>query len=779
MNEEKPYIENWTLKSDFNLRAILDVLIAKWYWFMLSVVFCLGVAYVYTKSVPVVYKREAVVQIKNKKKTEEAFNEKQIFDDNNYNVDGEILIFKSRMLMRKVVDKLGLNIGYTIDKGLTSEVLYADVPLAISFPDSTFIRPATFSIIPLENDRFRIEGLEDDPDGVMEYTFGKLLDSPIGRMLVTRTSFFTDDWLGVPIQIACAEKEALVSSLLGGLEAGRSVKDANLITLTYQDMNPKRGDDILNMLIQVYVDEAMEDKNVIIRNTAVFIDERLQLINEELGNVEGDIEEYRKRNQSVDFGWETRISLENRNLYDREVAELTTQIELIGLIRQYLHDPLKEERLLPANTGIANVGIEAMIEKYNTVLLERDKLKINAGDNSPAVRERNEELISLRRTISESLGNTKDAVNSKLDFTRRKQMLEAKKINNFPTQQKYVLSVERQQKIKEELFLYLLNKREENALTLATADSNLRIVDEAYDAGRAGANTLVILLGAFLAGLFIPAMSFYIRYLLNVKVRGRKDIEDNLTIPFLGEIPRKPAKSDMVLVREQGRDPISESFRIIRSNLDFMLEKKSKTQSIMFTSFNPDSGKTFISSNLAVALALTGKRVILLEMDIRKGSEKDDKGKIVPGLTNYLSGNITDTGSIIRTSRWYSNLDVIASGPVPPNPSELLLNSRLDELMAELRERYEYILLDTVPYGIVADAQVISRVADLCVYVIREGAMDRRLLPEVEKLYATGKLPRMAVVLNEARYQYAGYSYYGYYGSYGYYEYGHRKKKKR
>lgn len=199
----------------------------------------------------------------------------------------------------------------------------------------------------------------------------------------------------------------------------------------------------------------------------------------------------------------------------------------------------------------------------------------------------------------------------------------------------------------------------------------------------------------------------------------------------------------------------------------------------MFTSFNPDSGKTFISSNLAVALALTGKRVILLEMDIRKGSEKDDKGKIVPGLTNYLSGNITDTGSIIRTSRWYSNLDVIASGPVPPNPSELLLNSRLDELMAELRERYEYILLDTVPYGIVADAQVISRVADLCVYVIREGAMDRRLLPEVEKLYATGKLPRMAVVLNEARYQYAGYSYYGYYGSYGYYEYGHRKKKKR
>ena len=774
MSEEKPYIENWSLKSEFNLRTILDVLKIKWHWFVLSIVLCLGVAYVYTKSVPVFYKREAVVQLKNEVKTEEAFNEKQIFNDNNYNIDGEILIFKSRLLMQKVIERLGLDIGYSVDDGLKSKILYTDSPLAVSFPDSTFTHPADFTIIPLKNDRFRIKGLEDDPDGVMEYSFGKLQESPIGRMLVTRTTFFSNDWLDIPIRISCVKEDALVSSLLGGLEAERSVKDANLITLTYQDMNPKRGDDILNTLIQVYVDESMGDKNMIIRNTAAFIDERLQLINQELGNVEGDIEEYRKRNQSVDFGWESRFFLENRNQYDREIADLTTQIELIGLIQQYLHDPLKEERLLPVNTGITNVGIEAMIEKYNIVLLDRDKLKINAGDNSPAIKERNEELASLRRTISESLRNTKDAISSKLDFARHKQMLEVKKISNLPTQQKYVLSVERQQKIKEELFLYLLNKREENALTLATADSNLRIVDDAYDAGRAGANTLVILLGALIVGLFIPSIFFYLQQLLDVKVRGRRDIEDNLTIPFLGEIPRKSSKSDRIVVRDKGQDPISESFRIIRANLDFMLEKKSNTQSIMFTSFSPDSGKTFISSNLAVALALAGKRVILLEMDIRKGSEKDGDGKVLPGLTNYLSGNITDIDSLIRTSD--SGFDVIVSGPIPPNPTELLLGNRLDQLMAELRDRYEYILLDTVPYGVVADAQVISRVADLCVYVIRERHMDRRLLPEVEKLYATGKLPHMAVILNEACYQHAGY---GYYGSYGYYGYGNENKKKK
>lgn len=776
MQEQAPYTVDFNMADEFNIRTILDVLRAKWRWFVLSMMFCLGIAYIYVKTVPVVYKREAVVQLKSKAKTEEAFNEKQMFDDSN-NIDGEILIFKSRLLMRQVIDRLRLEIGYSADQGLKKRILYTDSPLAVSFPDSTFIHSATFTIFPLENDRFRIEGLEDDPDGVMEYTFGKPLNSPVGRMVVIRTSFFTDDWRDTPIQVVCAEKEGLVSSLLGGLEAERSVKDANLITLTYQDVDPQRGDDILNALIQAYVDESMKDKNMIIRNTATFIDERLQLINQELGNVEGDIEEYRKRNQSVDLSAEAKIYLDNRNRYDREVSDLTNQIELIGLIQQYLHDPLKEERLLPVNTGIANVGIESMIEKYNNILLERNKLKVNAGDNSPAVKERSEELVSLRHSISESLRNTKEAIDSKLDFSRRMQMLETGKISNIPTQQKYVLSVERQQKIKEELFLYLLNKREENALTLATADSNLRVVDDAYAAGGGGANILVILFGALIAGMVIPGMYFYISQLVDVKVRGRKDIEDNLTIPFLGEIPRKPAKSDMVVVREHGRDPISESFRIVRSNLDFMLEKKSKTQSIMFTSFNPDSGKTFVSSNLAVALALAGKRVLLLEMDIRKGSEKDDKGKVVPGLTNYLSGNITDTGSIIRPSKWHPNLDVITSGPIPPNPAELLLSSRLDELMTELREQYEYILLDTVPYGIVADAQVISRVVDLCVYVIREKRMDRRLLPEVEKLYSTGKLPHMAVILNEACFQYTGYGYYGNYGYYGYYEYGNTKKK--
>lgn len=774
MSEEKTYIENWSIKSEFNIRTILDVLIAKWQWFALSVFLCLVLAYVYIRTVPVVYKREAIVQLKNVVKTEEAFNEKQMFSESNNNVDGEILIFKSRLLMGEVIGRLGLDISYSVDDGLKSRDLYTDSPLKVSFPDSSFIQPASFIIVPVHNNTFRLKGLKDDPDGVMEYTYGKPLDSPIGRMVVSRTSFFMDEMSVVPIQVTCADRESLTSLLLGKLEAERSVKNANLLTLTYQDTNPKRGDDVLNTLIQVYVDESMRDKNAVIRNTAFFIDERLKLINQELGDVENNIEDYRKRNQSADFEIESKLYLENRNRRDQEVTELVSQVELIGLVQLYLHDPLKSERLLPINSGIKYAGIDELIRNYNTVLQDRDRLRVNAGNNSPAVKERNEELVSLRQTISQSLRNMKETLKVQLEYARRSQMLEVNRIGTIPTQQKYILSVERQQKIKEDLFLYLLNKREENALTLATADSNLRIVDKANEAEQAGANALVILLSALIAGMAIPGLVFYIQPMLDVTVRGRKDLEDVLTIPFLGEIPRKKEKEDIV-VDSKKRDMVSEAYRIVRSNLDFVLTKKSGSQVLMFTSSNPGAGKSFISSNLAVSLALAGKRVILLEMDIRKGSGKNAAGEIIPGLTHYLSGNITRIDDLIHSGMYHSDLDVISSGPVPPNPAELLLGHQLDELITKLKERYEYILIDTAPYGMIADARIISRVTDLNVYIIREGRMDRRQLPDVEKLYTEGKLPHMAVLLNDTCYKYAGYGYnYGY--GYGYYL---EEKKKR
>lgn len=769
MKEQNAYTENFKLMDEFNLRTILDVLITKWYWFALSVFICVGVAYVYTKTVPVVYKREAIVQLKNKVKTEEAFNEKQMFDDsdNATSLEGEALVFKSRSLMGEVIRRLGLDIGYTVDDGLKMRDMYTDMPLRISFLDSTFSQPAFFSIIPQSDSRYKIKGLADDPDGVMEYDFGAEIITPIGKMVVSRTSFFNNEWLNIPVLVTCHAHNSLISSLLGNLEVERSVKDANLLTLTYQDTEPQRADDILNTLIRVYVDETMKDKNKVMQSTAVFIDERLKLINEELGNVESSIEDYRKQNQSANFEIEAKVALENRSRYEQDIISLTGQKDLIELVQQYLHDPLKNETLLPANTGILSGGQEVLIGRYNAAILEREKLRESGGDESPMIKSLANEIIALRRVISQSLRNAKDEIDMKLEYAGRMHMMEAGKINNIPTQQRYVLSVERQQKIKEELFLYLLNKREENALSSATVESNLYVVDPAYGVGMAGTSSLVILFGALLAGLFIPGLFFYLGPILDVTVRGRKDIEDALSIPFLGEIPHNRNKEEMV-VSKQKRDGVSEAFRIVRTNMEFIIDKQTKSQVLMLTSFNPSSGKSFISYNLAASLSLAGKRVILVEMDIRKGSVKDKEGNVLPGITNYLSGRTNRLDDLIRPYTDFEQLDVITSGPVPPNPAELLLGQALDDMIAQLRERYEYIIIDTVPYGMVADVQIISRVADMCIYVIREGLMDRRRLHEIEELYASGKLPRMSILLNDVRYKHAGYGYgYGYYG-YGY-----------
>lgn len=767
MKEQTPYTDSFNLVDEFNLRTILDVLLTKWHWFALSVLLCVGGAYIYVKTVPVVYKREAIVQLKNKVKSEEAFNEKQMFDDTNNNIDGEILVFKSRLLMGEVIRRLGLDIGYSTDDGLKVRDMYTDMPLKISFLDSTFTKPASFSITSLTDSRFRIKGLEDDPDGVMEYTFGTQIETPIGRIIVNRTSYMNEEWLDVPVFVACSDRESLISSLLGKLEVERSVKEANLLTLTYLDTEPERADDILNTLVRAYVDESMKDKNQIMQSTALFIDERLALINEELGNVESNIEDYRKQNLSADFNIEAKISLENRSRYGQQATDLKNQIELIELVQRYLHDPLKNESMLPANTGILSKGLEELIGKYNMAIQGREKLQENAGDKSPAVRSLTNEITSLRQAISQSLRNAKAELTMQQEYACRMQFLEAGRISSIPTQQRYVLSVERQQKIKEELFLYLLNKREENALTSATSESNLHIVDPAYGAGVAGANSLVILLGALLAGLFIPGLFFYLQPLLDVTVRGRKDIEDNLSIPFLGEIPHNRKKEELV-VGKQKRDGVSEAFRIVRANMAFMLNKQKNCQVLMLTSSNPASGKSFASLNLAASLVLTGKRTVLLEMDIRKGSKRGKDGTVLPGLTQYLSGRITDLSELIRPCPGLEELDVITSGPIPPNPAELLLGQALDDLIGQLRERYDYIVIDTVPFGMVADAQIISRVVDLAIFVIREGLMDRRRLSDVESLYTEGKLPHLSVLLNDARYKHAGYGYgYGYYG-YGY-----------
>ncbi|WP_293712652.1 tyrosine-protein kinase [uncultured Parabacteroides sp.] len=771
MKEQTPYTEKLDVSGEFNIRTILDVLFSKWYWFVISVLFCMVGAYVYLQTVPTVYKRQAVVLLKKQSNTEDAFIEKQLFNQN-YDVNNEIQVFKSRSLMVEVVRRLSLNREYSLKQGLRKKILYKESPIWVEFPDSTLSLPVSFTIIPISADTYQLTDLPNYEDRVTEEQFGQVVQTPVGKIIVNQSMAFDETYQGISIQITCITEEAAIASCLGRLDVELAEREATLIALKYQDTEPDRADTILNTLIDVYNDEAIRDKNLIIRNTGMFIDERLAIINCELGGVDSDIENFKKRNQLVDLNSEAGLFVSDRSRYEQEEIELAGQKELTRLIQEYLRDPMKEGNLLPANSGIMDTGVEDLIAEYNALLLVKNKLK-DRGSHSPVVQEKEADLKALRVTILKVLDNLQHAISRKLSDVRNRLSQVDNRIATVPTQEKYVLTVERQQKIKEELYLYLLNKREENALSIATTNSNIRVIDRAYGTGVAGTNKVVILLVAFLMGLAIPSLIFYLQPMLDVTVRGRKDITENLTIPFLGEIPYRHRKKQGTDTARHGHDGVSEAFRIVRTNIDFMLNKDKGAQVIMLTSSNPGAGKSFISLNLAISLSQTGKRVILLEMDIRKGSVREPGESVLPGITNYLAGRTEDLDQLIHPYKNNNDFDVITSGPIPPNPSELLLTSRLDLLVNSLKDYYDYILIDTVPYGLVADAQIISRVADLCIYVIREGFMDRRQLSEVEILYTSGKLSGMSVLLNGVRNKHAGYGYgYGYYG-YGYYGYGY------
>nr|WP_129734059.1 tyrosine-protein kinase [Parabacteroides goldsteinii] len=771
MKEQTPYTEKLDVSGEFNIRTILDVLFSKWYWFVISVLLCMVGAYVYLQTVPTVYKRQAVVLLKKQSNTEEAFIEKQLFNQN-YDVNNEIQVFKSRSLMVEVVRRLSLDREYSLKQGLRKKILYKESPIWVEFPDSTLSLSVSFTVIPVSADTYQLTDLPDDENLVTEEQFGQVVQTSVGKIIVNQSMAFDEIYQGIPIQITCITEEAAIASCLGRLDVELAEREATLIALKYQDTDTDRADTILNTLIDVYNDEAIRDKNLIIRNTGMFIDERLAIINCELGGVDSDIENFKKRNQLVDLNSEAGLFVSDRSRYEQEEIELAGQKELTRLIQEYLQDPMKDGNLLPANSGIMDTGVEDLIAEYNALLLVRNKLK-DRGSHSPVVQEKEADLKALRVTILKVLDNLQHAISRKLSDVRSRLSQVDNRIATVPTQEKYVLTVERQQKIKEELYLYLLNKREENALSIATTNSNIRVIDRAYGTGVAGTNKVVILLVAFLMGLAIPGLIFYLQPMLDVTVRGRKDITENLTIPFLGEIPYRHRKKQGTDTARHGHDGVSEAFRIVRTNIDFMLNKDKGAQVIMLTSSNPGAGKSFISLNLAISLSQTGKRVILLEMDIRKGSVRESGESVSPGITNYLAGRTEDLNQLIHPYKNNNDFDVITSGPIPPNPSELLLTSRLDLLVNSLKDYYDYILIDTVPYGLVADAQIISRVADLCIYVIREGFMDRRQLSEVEILYTSGKLSGMSVLLNGVRNKHAGYGYgYGYYG-YGYYGYGY------
>ena len=745
-------------ENELNLGDILQTVLANWYWFVLSVVVCAGTAFLYLKWAPKVYTRTASVLIKDDAKGG-AMSESAAFEDlglfgTKRNVDNEVLVFKSRRLMTEVARNLHLDVSYTVKDGLRTVELYTQSPVQLSFPDAEEAQAFSLKAVPVSGKEVVLSG----------FTLG-------GREVAD----------GKPVTKSPLQDVAL--RFQGGLQATLANKASTIINLTLQDVSIPRAEDVINTLISVYNTDAINDKNQIVMNTSNFINDRLIVIEKELGDVDSDIESYKREHQLTDISSETGMYLQTSSQYRQEGLSLENQLSLAKYIKNYLTDPGKSSDLIPANTGISDVNIESQIGEFNEMLLKRDKLISNSSSKNPVVQDLNNSLIAMKQTIIRSVDNLIVGLNIKIKNIRAQEEQTSRRISAVPTQQKEVLSVERRQKIKEELYLYLLNKREENELTQRMTESNARIIDPAAGSNAPVApKSMMILLASIVLGCAIPAGVLWLLAVSDTKVRSRKDVEGVLSVPFLGEIPMRDKKDKSeVVVHENGRDSVSEAFRIVRTNMDFMRVKDKKMQVVMFTSFNPGAGKTFVSMNLAMSFALTHKKVVLVDLDIRKGTLSSHVHVSDKGVTNYLSGRIDNVDEIIRQNELCDKLDIIHAGPVPPNPAELLLGDRLETLIAELRKRYDYIILDNVPAGVVADAVIVNRVADLTIYVVRAGRMDRRALPEVEKLYQEGKLRNMSLILNGTVYKHGAYGYrygYGYGYSYGYgYGYGQHKNK--
>jgi len=530
-----------------------------------------------------------------------------------------------------------------------------------------------------------------------------------------------------------------------------------VVKLALRDGSPQRAEDLLNTVIAIYNEWAINDKNTMAVNTENFINDRLIIIEQELGNVDQRIQTYKTAHQLTDIESDAKLAIQESSQSDQEVLNLHNRRSMAEYVRNYLANPANSAKLIPANTGIEDKGVESQIDNFNQTMLKRDRLVESSSERNPVVVNLNNDIESMRQNIMRTVDNLIVNLDIQIGNVNARTERTRARISAVPKQQKEVTSIERQQQIKESLYLYLLNKREENALNKAITESTARIIDRARGFSKPVApDKKIILLAAMVFGLAIPASVLYYILMTDLTVRGRKDVTSYLTVPFIGEIPLKRTGKDKtsgIVVKEKSRDPVSEAFNILRTNIEFLRVKEDKLKVITVTSANPDSGKTFISVNLAASIALTGQRVLLIDMDIRKGTISKTLAAVAfkatsSGLTGYLSRKVRDMHELITVDAKYPGIDLILAGPEAPNPTVLLRSPRLDELIDRMREIYDYIIIDNVPVGMVADAVITNRLADVSIFVIRAGKLDRRVLPDIEQLYRDEKLRNMAVVLN-------------------------------
>lgn len=772
------------------IREMLHLCLARWRWFVISVILMVGLAVLYILCTPPVYTRSAFLMVKEDTKGKTIGSDvASLFADLgmaqfNANVSNELLAMQMPSVIMEVVKRLNLDMDYRIAGLFHRETLYgSQLPVKISIPELADNESATFILHLLPKGKIELTNFESSErtleDMVVTGSLNDTLATPLGRMVVTPLPNYSKEKEYPSIYVTRTNLYACVDRCKERLSAKLSSEDATVIELSYNDVSITRAEDILNTVIAVYNEEWIRDKNQIAVSTSQFISDRLEVLMQELGDVDTDISTYKSKNLLPDVEKSSQLFMEQAQENENLLITIGTRIAVAENIRDLLANTGNRNRLLPANLGLESGDIEKQIAEYNATQLRRNKLALNSSEQNPLIADLDQSLAAMRNAITASVNN----LIVSLDM-QRKEILHDKrntstKIAASPEQAKYLQSVGRQQKVKETLYLFLLQKREENELSQAFTPYNTRILTSpSGNLKPVAPKKEQILIVAFLLGLVLPAAFFILHENLNTTVRGRKDLE-RLTIPFAGEIPlytgkrkkrlfgKQEVEDKCIVVKEGNRNVVNEAFRVLRTNLEFMVGNQKEV--ILLTSFNPGSGKTFLTINIAASLAIKGKRVLVIDGDLRHGSLSDYLASSDNGLSDYLAGKITGWNEIVYpVDECYKGLDMIPVGTIPPNPTELLFSERLKQLVTEACTSYDYVFIDCPPVDIVADTQILEKLTDRTLFVVRAGLLERTMLLQLDKAYKEQRFKKLSVILNgtvveKHRYGYRyGYYYYGY-----------------
>ena len=751
-------------ENSLNIRDLIFIVINNWYWFVISVFVCLVIAAFVYKSKPKTYSANAQVLLRDDAtgKSYKSQNMDAIFanmgmGNTGLSLENEMYIIKSTPLLMKTAERLGLNSTCSRNDIFRKVSYYKDAPMRLKVynkqVDSVNLT-LSMEVTPVDknNYTYRLTSLNGQrvKGEKKKAAFSQIVNiNEYAGFSVEKMEPFKDDDIDITYDMGLMPLYNVGKSMKSRLEVSRMDKQASMLAVNYSDANGRRVLEVIDTLIAVYNEDVVNDKNQVAEKTEKFINDRIALIYAELSAVDARVESLQKNANVTDLASAGGTVMQSGMRYADEVSALEVELAAVKMVQEHVTNHANDNSLIPSLI-ISDAGVTNLITVYNSQLLSYQKLVQGAGPNHPTVQNTLKELQKTREAIVASINNLINSLNVKLAGAKRQEQMMQKRISDMPTTNKAVTEVGREQKIKEELYLYLLSKREENALNMAVAVANAKVVESATPTG-VKPSLMMFGLVAIILGLGIPAAVMFLVSFFNTKLRGKPDVEKALTIPVLGEIPSKPENraKDEVLVTANGTDTVTEAFRILHSNIPFFLNDESK-KVLQTVSTMPGEGKSYVSINLALSLAYTGKKTILLDLDLRKRSTSktiDRHNRM--GIIHYLLGKEENIDNIITKSDSSENLDYIVCEKTPPNATQLLMNGKFEKLVEALRERYDYVILDSTPAQIVADAAIVNRSADLTIYVMRVGRLNKGAFPFIQELSDKQKFKNMAIVLTD------------------------------